>query len=388
MNVYLLEHCRWLDAIIMQNILDCYIETYKIESDPLLENSLFIVEPDFIHHLIRLRPDIANIKNKKLLVIHNHKSMSGFGSGGMNEYFEVFKKLHFEDKNIYVITQLEYDKEHILKDWPGVNVCANDRWLLQLFERQVNEFAYGFFSLNQEHVKEVNINNLSMKRFSIFIRRPEKIRFEFMCQLIANNILSNCNYTFVNHTPAGFTEWTKEDFIKSIPPQLEYIRPTIESWINDMPYQAKKTSLPSWTREYDDYPLSLVDYFDNSKINIVFETEPTNHSFITEKTYKAILHKKPFILISQCHGLKALRVGGYQTFGHVIDESYDEIEDYDKRVEAVLNEIIRLNNLPEQEFDNLVNSCTPMIEHNHTHLYDEAYKRIPPEFRLKSLTTF
>jgi hypothetical protein len=210
-----------------------------------------------------------------------------------------------------------------------------------------------------------------------------------MCQLIANNLLDNFNYTFANNTPHRCTEWTLNDFEKLIPEQLESSRHEIESWINGMPYQVKETYLPGGFFEYNDYPLSISEYFNNSKINIVFETEPDiGGSFLTEKTYKAMLYKKPFIIVTQQHGLKALRKGGYQTFGHVINESYDDIADYDERVQAILQEIIRLNNLPEEEFNNLISSCSNVIEHNHTNLHNEAYKYIPSEFRIKAMTTF
>jgi hypothetical protein len=385
MNVYLSQAGHW-DLVLLEKLLDGYIQAYKIESDVLLENSLFIVEPDHMHQLLQIRPDIANIKNKKLLIIHHHKSMSHAIDPDSRHSIELFEKLGFKHKNIYVITQLEYDKEFILKHWPGVNVLAYDRWLIQLFDRQVTRLAYGDITNVWYQSKETN--SLTMKRFCIFIRRPEENRFEFMCQLIANNILDNCNYTFVNHTPHGASVWTREYYKQLIPQQLEYSRPKIESWLNGIPYEIKMTTTGGGLIEFHDYPYGIEEYFNNSKINIVFETEPTNHSFITEKTYKAILYKKPFIIVTQCHGLKALRDSGYQTFGHVIDESYDDIEDYNERIEAILKEIIRLNNLPELEFDNLVNSCMPMIEHNHSHLYSEAYKYIPEEFRIKSLTTF
>lgn len=390
MNVYLFEHTARFDEVLLEKLVDCHIQSYKIETSPLLENSLFIVEPNTIQELEKKRPDIVNIKNKKLLLIHHHKSLFETIVGPFSvEYNRIFKKLGFEEKNIYFITQLEYDREIILNKWPKSNILVYDRWLMQMFERQVTKFAYGFFTFDNGYEIETNINNLEMKRFSVFIRRPDKNRFQFMCQLIANNLLDNFNYTFVNLTPHGSTEWTLNDFEKVIPEHLESSRYKIKSWINGMPYQVKETSLPGGFFEYHDYPLSIREYFNNSKINIVFETEPNiGGSFLTEKTYKAMLYKKPFIIVTQQHGLKALRKGGYQTFGHVINESYDDIADYDERVQAILQEIIRLNNLPEEEFNNLISSCSNIIEHNHTNLHNEAYKYIPSEFRIKAMTTF
>jgi hypothetical protein len=391
MNVYLADHGGWVDTVLLGKILDCNIQTYNLESDTLLENSLFIIEQDYIITFENVRPDIINIKNKKLLVVNHHKSMSCMYIKDIETRLEIFKKLGFEEKNIYFITQLEYDKEFILNGMPGINVLAYDKWLNQMFERQVTPFQYGFFSYGpNQGEREIITNNLEMKRFSILIRRPEKRRFEFMCHLIANGILNNCNYTFVNHTPAGDIEWTVDDFKKLIPEELESSRSAIESWITGIPYQTKTSGpLSNGLYEHDDYPLLIAEYFHNSKINIVFETEPAvGTSFLTEKTYKAMLYKKPFIIVTRQNGLKALRKGGYQTFGHVINESYDDIANYSERVSAILQEIIRLNNLPDDEFDNLINSCSPMIEHNNAHLYDEAFKYIPSEFRIKAMTTF
>ena len=48
MNVYLADYGGWVDAVLLGKILDCNIQTYKLESDTLLENSLFIIEQDYI----------------------------------------------------------------------------------------------------------------------------------------------------------------------------------------------------------------------------------------------------------------------------------------------------------------------------------------------------
>ena len=343
---------------------------------------MFIIEHDYMDYFISCRPnELSIVKNKKLLIMHNHKSMA-YASVRLGDQVNRLMELGFETKNIYIVTQLDYDKDIILSYSPGINVLPYDRWLMQLFERQVTKFIFKFDKPNEPC-------ELKMKRFSILIRRPTIERFQFICRLIANNLLDSFNYTFVNHTPAGDQDVTYEDFKQMIPQDLEQHKSIIESWIVGMPYSIRPSaSLGPGLHEFDDYPLNINHYFNNSRINVVFETEPTSASFLTEKTYKAILAKKPLIIVSQQHALKALRKGGYQTFGHIINESYDDIENYDDRVQAILTEITRLNNLPEEDFNNLVNSCTPMIEHNYTNLFDVAYRRIPEEFCIKALTTF
>jgi hypothetical protein len=146
------------------------------------------------------------------------------------------------------------------------------------------------------------------------------------------------------------------------------------------------------------YPMNLKHYCEKSDINIVFETEPFGEhseysyqgfgSFLTEKTYKAILFRKPFILVSEQHGLKALHAFGFKTFSPWFNESYDDIEDFDQRVEAVLAEINRLSLLSEDEMAAILREVNDIIEHNHKVLFDLAIAPLPYQFKLKSLLTF
>jgi hypothetical protein len=48
MNVYLFEHTARFDEVLLEKLVDCHIQSYKIETSPLLENSLFIVEHNTI----------------------------------------------------------------------------------------------------------------------------------------------------------------------------------------------------------------------------------------------------------------------------------------------------------------------------------------------------
>ena len=383
MNVYLSEvYKHHHDIELLEKLVDCDFKSYSLEKDELKENSLIIIEPNWVEHMLQSRPDLVNIKNKKILILHHAKSQT-FNKRLKYDFMD-FMSLGFDPKNIYTISQLEYDVDFILNEMPGTNAISYDRWLMQLFERQIIKFMYDFNS-------PVEPIDLDMKRFSVFIRRFNQIRFNFICDLIENNLLNNFHYTFAHHIPVGDRSVTLNDIKMSIPERFINVKSEIESWVDGMPYAVALADVYEVTgyREWEDYPLNLSQYFNNSRINIVVETEPNEGaSFITEKTYKAMLFNKPFIIVSQQNGLKALRKGGYQTFGHVIDESYDDISDYEERVQAVIKEIIRLNNMPEGEFNNLINACQPMVEHNHSHLFEMYHKPIPKEYCIKALTTF
>ena len=92
----------------------------------------------------------------------------------------------------------------------------------------------------------------------------------------------------------------------------------------------------------------------------------TNHDrlFFTEKTAKPLLSRRIFLLFAATGSLQALRNLGFQTFGNVIDESYDEIEDHTQRWRSVLAQAKRLSNLDYWEISR---KMQPVLDHNQQH---------------------
>ena len=94
-----------------------------------------------------------------------------------------------------------------------------------------------------------------------------------------------------------------------------------------------------------------------------------NAIFFSEKMYKPIAMKHPFILVSSPNALAALQHRGYRTFPEFIDESYDKIEDSHERMNAIANEIKRLCELPETEMIRFTEYAKDIVEHNAAHFY-------------------
>lgn len=93
--------------------------------------------------------------------------------------------------------------------------------------------------------------------------------------------------------------------------------------------------------------------------------EGTEGVFISEKTYKAIAFKHPFIVVGQAGILQALRSTGYKTFSPFIDETYDTITNSDERLEYIWREINRLCNLTDQQWLEWQNNVRDIVEYNY-----------------------
>lgn len=60
------------------------------------------------------------------------------------------------------------------------------------------------------------------------------------------------------------------------------------------------------------------------------------YPIITEKTFRAFLHKRPFIVVGVPGSIAQLKKLGFKTFNDFWDESYDDIQDPNKRMEKLL----------------------------------------------------
>jgi hypothetical protein len=122
----------------------------------------------------------------------------------------------------------------------------------------------------------------------------------------------------------------------------------------------------------------LDEYYLNSYFSIVggscfYEKELPNAAGLCEKTFKAIHKKHPFILLSTAKNLPLLHGMGYKTFDGLIDESYDNETDDNKRMLMIVNEIERLCNLSDTELKTFLIEAKKIVDHNFKNLYYRAF---------------
>lgn len=90
---------------------------------------------------------------------------------------------------------------------------------------------------------------------------------------------------------------------------------------------------------------------------------------LTEKIFKPIVSKQPFMLLAAPGNLEYLRSYGFKTFSDVIDESYDNIQDNDLRTEAVVKQLQWYCNLSTSKKQEIINKISPIVEYNFQHFY-------------------
>lgn len=111
--------------------------------------------------------------------------------------------------------------------------------------------------------------------------------------------------------------------------------------------------------------------YNQTAYTIVTETDIENDfSFFTEKIAKPLIARRLYIVFSGQHYLRNLRSLGFQTFGDIIDESYDEIENPEYRFIAAFQEVVKLCNRDQAE---VLAQIREIVDHNHRVIMDSDW---------------
>lgn len=114
----------------------------------------------------------------------------------------------------------------------------------------------------------------------------------------------------------------------------------------------------------------------NALWHVVTETiyfQPKLH--LTEKTFKPIVSKRPFILVAAPGNLAYLKSYGFKTFDRWIDESYDTETDNFKRIEMITAELKKLCAMSKTELKQMHKEMQEILEYNYQHFFGD-FKRI------------
>lgn len=250
---------------------------------------------------------------------------------------------------------------------------------------------------------ERNLNIDITKKFSIFSRNYRGERLLLYYNLHKKNLLRYANYSFHYRYPYGTKEEALvpknrmygllQEYMNRQPIDINSIDwSELNTWVDNGPYELPDVyGVSGETEEEKDaanfnnkWSPIVENNIRDSYFNVVVEShyEHTNPgfrydskysylefspTFITEKTYKAIMCQRPFIMYAGAYGLRQLRKMGFKTFAPYINEEYDECRDDIERMRMVADEIERLCNLPDDELKDLFyNHLFPVAIYNQT----------------------
>jgi hypothetical protein len=104
------------------------------------------------------------------------------------------------------------------------------------------------------------------------------------------------------------------------------------------------------------------------------------HSFRTEKIWKPVAVGHPWIAVSNAGFYQDLKHMGFKTFGHLIDESFDQIQNSQDRIERIAQVV---EDLCRQDLAKFVKECYTTCKYNqqhHAELRHQVPRQLPDNF--------
>jgi hypothetical protein len=95
------------------------------------------------------------------------------------------------------------------------------------------------------------------------------------------------------------------------------------------------------------------------------------YSFRTEKIWKPIAMGHPFIAVANHGYYRDLRNLGFQTFGSIIDESFDLIDNNQTRIDQIIKIVV---DLCRQDLASFMEACYNTCKYNQQHLAEMSIK--------------
>ena len=338
----------------------------------LFKNSLFL--PDFIHN-----NELFEVKNVKLTDVHlfnnfyfviRHKiPLFQYLSESYDLFISDSVKLLIRNKNLKIIFIQEHESEYRIQDTidlldklciqNNLNssnfyiICNNAEMSLYELSTKINLNKIEFLSeMSYELLKQFNptfITNKSGKFALLHNRTPKNHRIILLALLKKYNILENFDWSIIDgwrknlNKDGWYYEYNKilsKNEINNIKEEIDFFDKI----------DVKRSDYELNTNWFDDdsklefEKCFMLDSYQNSYINVVTESlffENAIH--ITEKVFKPFYFFQLPIFVSSYSYVKKLKeLYGFDVFDDLINHSYDDEPNAEKRMFLIVSELIRL----------------------------------------------
>jgi hypothetical protein len=105
-------------------------------------------------------------------------------------------------------------------------------------------------------------------------------------------------------------------------------------------------------------------FYLDSYLGIITDTFYDNDIFLSEKVFNAMHYYQIFAYLGPAHTLKYLQARGYMTFGDIIDETYDDIEDHAERLITYTHSLTEFLTQSRADIRAAYIRAIPRLQHN------------------------
>ena len=215
------------------------------------------------------------------------------------------------------------------------------------------ESTSNFYTNNLFLLEQLRPFDIKPKYFDILLGQQRPHRTYIYDEIINQKLTNDCILTYLKTPHHSFQERDNSEWIWETP-GLEMPNWPMRHTVLKVKYYDQLISLSQ---------IIPIEIYNQTAYSLVAETWGTDNRFTfnTEKIVKPILAQRLFLVASNQYYLRNLRNLGFYTFDRIIDESYDNEPDYQKRCNMIIDQIKYLMSLSQQQ---IFEKILPIVNHN------------------------
>jgi hypothetical protein len=191
-----------------------------------------------------------------------------------------------------------------------------------------------------------------------------------VADLIKSSIVNQGYVSFSNVCPDNQQHYRDNLLESKLPTDLvKSTTALLDSLSNELRIDFVNDKIPNQSMLLSPLPAMM-----SSFVNVVTETEFwQTKQHLTEKIFKPIVARQPFILAGCANNLAYLKDYGFKTFDAWWDESYDSIEDPVARVHAISKLLETICSKSLDELTAMLHDMEEVLDYNYNHFYSKEF---------------
>ena len=254
------------------------------------------------------------------------------------------------DKNRFIIKTCNVEEYH---DEYNIEI-QNNIWVNQCKKIQNN----------------VDFKKLFSYTVGCFVGKPTWNRLVLLAWLdkfYGKQTLLSCHYT--NEAESQKSALQLSEIMHICPDEIN----TSVEFLNTCPRKITTEGMDYAPKADINYMISMISFISRSSYHMIFselvcETYYSGLTFFpTEKTFRPIMQLTPTITFGPRGFLSNMQRCGFKTFSNYWDESYDDLQDYE-RIQAIQSVLKKLFLLDHNELIDMYADMLPILIHNKNRL--------------------
>jgi len=230
--------------------------------------------------------------------------------------------------------------------------------------------------LDSDKIKPIDINpTLLVKKYSCLNGKDRPHRRRLVCLLSANKLLNQGILSYKQIDP-----WVIDTSFKNL--NINFRNSPVfltTSPLDPINQRCNFNQIDKLINIQDIAPIELdgkvndinsrYQFLEIQKSFLYVSTETVfqyPHPSLTEKSYKGITAKRPFVILGAQYSLKKLQDLGFKTFNTFWDESYDNLRDPAEKLLSIYKIIASICQLSDDELKNMLSDMADILDHNFT----------------------